>query len=208
MANNIITARITIEGVRPLLQHAFGPEALSQEKHEKSGSAGNDPTEWRRTCMITPNGQLYVTSMYIFSLLREAGKHTKRGRATLQGAVSSTLQVITDPVLIDRFFPGYPANGTVFDAGKVDPPPTNQSAPVFLSVMGCRNPATRGRNVRYRIGCSAGWKANFLISWDKTVVAREQMNAIAIDAGTLVGLADGRALGFGRFTVTEFTIIE
>jgi hypothetical protein len=53
---NIIKARIEIRGTRPLLQNQFGPEALPLEKGERTGVAGNDPEEWRRTCMVTAEG--------------------------------------------------------------------------------------------------------------------------------------------------------
>jgi hypothetical protein len=34
--------------------------------------------------------------------------------------------------------------------------------------------------------------------FDKTIVSRSEMEAVVIDAGKLVGLADGRSLGFER----------
>jgi hypothetical protein len=36
------------------------------------------------------------------------------------------------------------------------------------------------------------------------VVSREQMRAVLSDAGVLVGLADGRSVGYGRFAVDLF----
>jgi hypothetical protein len=62
MSNNMVRARVEIRGKRPLLQHQFGPEALPLEKGEKTGVAGNDPEEWKKTCMVTSAGQLYVRS--------------------------------------------------------------------------------------------------------------------------------------------------
>lgn len=43
------------------------------------------------------------------------------------------------------------------------------------------------------------------MQWDKTLVSRDQMRAVLNDAGTLVGLGDGRSVGYGRFTVMAFT---
>jgi len=76
--SNIVRARVTICGTRPLLQHAFGPEALPLEKGERTGVAGNDPQEWRRTCMITADGQLFIRGTYVFGMLRDAARHTRR----------------------------------------------------------------------------------------------------------------------------------
>lgn len=44
----------------------------------------------------------------------------------------------------------------------------------------------------------SGWLASFTLCWDKTIVSREQMRAVLQDAGTLVGFADGRSVGYGR----------
>jgi hypothetical protein len=60
MADNILKARVTIKGTRPILWHKFGPEAIPLEKKERGGVAGNDPTEWERTHLATMDGQLYI----------------------------------------------------------------------------------------------------------------------------------------------------
>ena len=102
---NIIKARIEIRGTRPLLQHQFGPEALPLEKGERTGVAGNDPEEWRRTCMVTAEGQLYVRGTYVFGMLRDAAKHTRKGKGSIQALVAATLQVEDERVLLDRWLP-------------------------------------------------------------------------------------------------------
>ena len=57
---NIVMARVSIKGTRPLLWHHFGPDALPLERQEKAGVAGNDPTEWRRTVLVDKEGRLYL----------------------------------------------------------------------------------------------------------------------------------------------------
>lgn len=189
--NNLVRATIEMRGTRPLLQHKFGPEALPLEKAERTGVAGNDPEEWRRTAMLTKEGQLFVLGTYVFSMLRDAAKHTRKGKGSIQAMVAATLQIEDEQVLLDRFLPK-------------DCPTTDPTQPVYIHVSGVRNPATKARNVRYRLAASAGWNAQCTILWDKTIVSREQMRAVLNDAGTLVGLADGRAVGYGRFEVTKF----
>lgn len=192
-AGNLIRAKAKIKGTRPLLQHAFGPEALPLEKQERTGVAGNDPTEWKRTCLVTPEGQLYVRGSYVFSCIRDAAKHTRKGKGSLMGAVAATLQVEETVIpLLNRHLP---------EAGN---PPADPTQEVYIDVTGVRNPSTRARNVRYRLAAAAGWKLSFTILWDKTVVSREQMRAILRDAGTLVGIGDGRSMGNGRFVVLSF----
>jgi hypothetical protein len=169
----------------------FGPEALPLEKGERTGVAGNDPEEWKRTCMVTPDGQLYVRGTYVFGMLRDAARHTRKGKGSIQAMVAATLQIEEDRILLDRFLPK-------------EGPSTDMTQLVYIDVTGVRNPSTKARNVRYRLAASPGWNVQFTILWDRTIVSREQMRAVLTDAGTLVGLADGRSVGYGRFEVLKF----
>lgn len=203
--SNIITAKVVIKGNRPIFWHHFGPEALPLEKQEKTGVAGHDPEEWRRTVLVTKDGQLYIEPSYVFGCLREGAKYTKKGRASLQKPVSATLQVVDNRILVDRYFPGFP-NGHKFDLGTAEPPEQDADLPVYLDIRGVVNPSTRGRNVRYRVAASPGWSAEFNLMWDKTIVSRNEMEAVTIDAGHLVGIGNGRAIGMGRFEVESFEV--
>lgn len=197
MAKNILNAKLTIQGVRPIFWHRFGPDALPLEKREKSGVAGNDPEEWKRTVTATEDGQLYVDSSYIFGCLRDGAKYTKKGKGSIQSLVAATLQVQETFVLFDRKLPDGLNSLT-----------TDPTAPVYLDIRGVRNPSTKARNVRYRVAASPGWQCSFTLLWDKTVVDRNQIQAVAIDAGKLVGLGNGRSIGMGRFEVLSFDVQE
>lgn len=199
--SNILTARVKIKGTRPILWHKFGPESLPLEKQERTGVAGNDPEEWKRTVQCTKDGQLYVRGDQVFGCLRNAAKHTRKGRGSIQKLVAATLQVLDDRILLDRGVLGW--NG--------GPPETLTDDPdelVYLDVRGVRNPSTRARNVRYRVAASSGWECEFTLLWDATVVSRTQMEAVCIDAGRLEGLGDGRSVGMGRFEIVDFAISE
>lgn len=207
MSNNIVTAKVSVKGVRPLLLHHFGPDAMPLEKKEKTGIAGNNPEEWRVTVLVTNEGQLFLEPTYVFATLVNGARYIKRGRGSIMPLVASTLQVLDDKVLLDRWFPNYP-NGHSFDVKTVVAPVADDSQPVYLDIRSVRNPATKGRNVRYRVAASMGWGCNFTLKWDKTVVSRGEMESVVINAGQLVGLADGRGIGFGRFEVQKFEIVE
>lgn len=185
------TAKVTIRGLRSLLWHAFGPDAMPLEKQERTGIAGNDPEEWKKTVLATKDGDLYIPGAYIFSCFRDAAKHTKKGRGSIQANVAATLQIMDDIITIGRRLPD----------GEL---PRDPSEPVYLDVRGVRNPATKGRNVRYRVAASAGWEATFRIMWDRTIVSTQEMKAVVTDAGPLSGLGDGRSIGFGRFELVAF----
>lgn len=204
--SNIVRAKIKIKGVRPLLQHRFTEASLPLEKQERTGVAGNDPEEWRKSCMVTPEGQLFLDGSYIFSCLRNAAKYTKKKMGSIQTDVAATLQVLDHRVLLDRHFPGFP-NGHAFAVDAAEPPPRDEDQAVYMDVRSVRNPSTKGRNIRYRVAASSGWECEFNILWDKTLVSRSQMESVLNDAGVLVGLADGRAVGFGRFEVKGFSVL-
>lgn len=204
---NMKIAEVTIQGARPLFWHKFGREALPLEKKEKTGVAGNDPEEWRKTVMVNKEGQLYLEPTYAFATIIGGSKFTKKGRGSIQKDMAATLQVLDERILIDRYFPGYP-NGKVFDIEEIEIPPEDPNQPIYLDVRGVRNPSTRARNVRYRIVASPGWKCSFSIIWDVTIVSTAQMEASVIDAGVLVGIGNARAIGMGRFEVIVFDIGE
>lgn len=187
-------ATIQIQGTRPLLWHRFGPDSLPLEKQERTGVAGNDPEEWKKTVLVTGDGQLYLLPSYIFGSIRDGAKYTKKGRGSIQTAVSATLQVMDDFILTNRFLP---------EDLTEDP-----TQPVYLDVRSVRNPSTRARNIRYRVAASTGWETAFHLLWDRTVVSRGEMEACVRDAGQLVGLGDGRSIGLGRFEITSFEIDE
>lgn len=191
-----LIARITITGKRPILFHSFSVDTISLEKKERTGVAGNDPEEWKRSVLKTKEGQLYVDSTYIFGCLRDGGRHIKEGRASLQAKIASTLLVLDEIILLDRFLP------------REEELTQDKTQPVYLDIRSVKNPNTKGRNVRYRIAASPGWKASFQIEWEGTVVARKQMESALISAGDFVGLGDGRSIGFGRFRVEKFELEE
>ena len=190
---NILKAKISIVGVRPLLWHHFGPDAIPVDgKRERTGVAGNDPEEWKRTVLKTPEGVLYVEGTYAFGAIRDGAKYTKKGRGSIQSAMSATLQIEEMIIETNRRLP--------------DPITQDSSQDVYLDIRSVRNPTTKGRNVRYRVASSPGWKMTFTAVFDKTIISRHEMEAVLRDTGALVGIGSGRAIGFGRFEVEGFEV--
>ena len=190
----ILKAKVTIVGKRPILFHSFSVDSILLGKREMTGVAGNDPEEWKRSVLKTKDNQLFVESTYIFGCLRDGGKHVKSGRGSIQSKITSTLVVLDETILLNCFVPAE------------DKLTQNKDEPVYLDVRSVKNPSTKGRNIRYRIAASPGWKASFEIEWESTIVSRNEMQAAMDSAGSFVGLGDGRSIGFGRFTVEQFLI--
>lgn len=191
-----VKAKVKIKGIRPFLFHCFSNETLSLVRKARTGVAGNDPEEWKKSYSSTKDGQLYVDPSYIFGCLRAAAFHTKSGRGSIQAKFSSTLQVLNDKVLFDRYMP-------IDEEEFLNKSPEDD---VYLDVRSVRNPNTGSRNVRYRVAMSTGWETEFEIQWDNTIVSEGQVRQVLVDAGSLIGLADGRSIGYGRFDVLSVEI--
>lgn len=203
--SNMTTARVSVVGTRPLFWHKFGPDAISLEKQERTGVAGNDPETWRKTTLVTKDGQLFLEPMNVSASIRDGAKYTKRGRGSIQPKVIATLQVVDDRILFDRWMPTFP-NGHECDLKTLEVPPTDSELPVYLDIRKVINPNTKSANICYRIVAASGWKCSFTILFDKTVVSRNEMEAVLNDAGKLVGIGNARKIGMGRFNVTEFEV--
>lgn len=190
---NMVKATVRIRGTRPHLWNHFSVDMLAPatgRPDRTGGSAGNNPDEWQRSHLARPDGRLYDEPTYIFGCIREGAKHTKKGRGSIQPVVSATLQVLDDEIVFNRSMP--------------DTLTQDRAQPVYLDVRGVNNPKTRAKNARYRVAASPGWETEFHIMWDRTLVSTNEMRAVLNDAGALVGIGDGRAIGFGRFEVIGF----
>ncbi|MBC9706515.1 MAG: hypothetical protein H9W81_16405 [Enterococcus sp.] len=174
--------------------NCFSNDTLSLERKPKMGVAGNNPDEWKNSYYSTKEGQLYVDSSYIFGCLREASFYTKSGRGSIQAKFSATMQVLDDKILFNRYMPTDESEFLL----------RSSDDDVYLDVRSVRNPNTKGRNVRYRVAMSEGWETDFILQWDDTIVSSAQVHQVLIDAGSLIGLADGRNIGFGRFEVVLY----
>ncbi|NEQ50018.1 MAG: hypothetical protein F6K11_07795 [Leptolyngbya sp. SIO3F4] len=193
--SNLLQAEVHIQGTRPLLINHLRPSLNFGRRKAKMSTPGNDPAEWTRTVLMTEERQLYLLPSYVFGCFRDAGQYTKRGRGSLMPLIPSTLQVKEQRILLDRYLPKEPRLGSE---------ELNEPAYVFMAVT--RGGSGRGKNIRYRVAAAPGWQCQFTLVWDKTVVSKQEMQAVAIDAGRLVGLADGRSIGYGRFEITQFDV--
>lgn len=193
----VVKAEVEIVGKRPLLWHRFGPDALPLEKKARTGVAGNHPEEWRSTVLATSQGQLYLEPAYLFGCIRNGAKYTRRGKASLQSTVASTLSILDDRILVDRWLP----------KSGLDALRESDGRPVYIDVRSVTNPGTRGRNIRYRVAASSGWRAKFQMAWDVSLISRNEMEAVVNDSGHFAGVGDGRNIGFGRFDVLAFEVL-
>lgn len=205
---SIVAAKVAISGIKTLAIHHFGPDALPLEKQEKTGVAGHDPEEWKRSVLLTKNRELFLPPTYFFGSIKEGGRHVKKGRGSIMYDVAATLQIEDDMVKICRdgdpvVLPDEPE---IVDAYSR---PNDELPPAYVERIGVKNPSTKSRNIRYRVACKPGWEMSFTIMFDPVIVARTQMQQALNSAGQLVGIADGRgSIGYGRYNVTQFEILN
>src|SRR5271154_4298964 len=98
------TVSVKVIGKRPILFNAFKIEQVSSLSKVKSGSAGNNPEEWK-TSVLEKNGQLYIPNSYWSSCLKEAAKYTKAGRGTIQKSFLSCCILLNEFSFLDRSLP-------------------------------------------------------------------------------------------------------
>lgn len=204
---NILQAEVKVMGTRTLAIHHFGIDALPLEAKEKDGVAGNSPNEWKKTVLMDEERQLFLLPTYFFGAIKYGGKTVKRGKGNFLADIASTLQVMDEQIYIQN---------TAFEPIKLPDPPQiieagtvkNEKLPdSYVEVIGVRNPSTKARNIRYRVVVKPGWCCSFTILWDSVVVDRKSLETAIVNAGTLVGIGDGRgSIGYGRFDVTSFAI--
>jgi hypothetical protein len=179
---------IKIVGTKTLLINAAGAWIIPLEKQERTGVAGNDPEEWKQSVLADKVGRLYFRNDYAFSCMKNGAKSVGSRMSGLAGKIASTLEVSPEKIFFDRKLPDG-LNSLTEDSNE----------PVYLDVRIVRR--EKAANVRYRVAVKAGWRAEFDVEFDPTLVQQSQVEACIIEGGRYQGLGDGRKIGFGRFDV-------
>ena len=134
--------------------------------------------------------------------MRAGGKFTKVGRGTIQKTLTAAITVETEKAFIEnRKLPIEPEDLVNESL------PFDSSKDLYIDVRGVMNPNSKGRNVRYRLTMNTGWKTSFVFSYDNELISKDQMRKVLEDSGKMVGIGDALALGYGRFSITDFKIL-
>lgn len=169
---------ITIEGISPLLMHAFPMQPI--EALEKKS-----PEEQAKLCEyrdVSDLHKLAIPSIALQRALISAASYSKgKGRGNLSRIVAAC--VLVDPQYLTLSHQSY----------EVD------ARPVVV-------PATKGRVIRYRPRFDK-WAVSADITYDENLLTEAQLRRVVDDCGSRVGLLDFRPEKrgpFGRFMVTEW----
>jgi len=186
----------TAIGTKPLLYHKFNIEVLSNKTKTKSGTTGNDPEEWKTTVHVDGK-RLFFPHDYWLSCIKDGGKYVKQGRGTISNKLAGCMSILSERTYLNIELPD------LIDKLETSDMPRDPTKSIFLDVRGVKNPATKGKNVRYRLGVKAGWQTQVELEFDDTVLSKDDIRKALEAAGKFSGIGDGRSIGYGRFEVVD-----
>jgi hypothetical protein len=177
------TARITIQGVAPILFHRWSVEAVEEKSAAKKGSTAKKEDNIESYVFRTEDGMLHLPAEYLRMAIINAAKFRQDPRSPRKSAMDLFKAAI---------FPVFP----LCSLGKTD----------WDFIDRRRAVVQRNGITRCRPAFNTGWRATAEFG----VVLPEylgpaMLNSVAQDAGRLVGVGDFRPT-FGRFLVTNFDV--
>jgi hypothetical protein len=187
--------KITVEGITPLLLHAFTDAAQQQasDGNRASAAAGDrgTPQEQAESHLYKGiNGDLILPQPNLFSCLIEGGKFFKAGKAKITTLRSSLIPACVQITEIE--IPLISNGGWTVDTRAV------------------RIPATGGRIQRHR-PCFYDWRLAFTVELDTKEIGEKLFREIVDAAGSKIGLGDFRPAckgPYGRFRVVHWERVE
>lgn len=185
---------VELTGVTGLLQHRFGPAAITESQAIKKQTGERDYSEeWRDTIFVDDGGNLYEPAYHIEgALFRAASSFKVKGK---RGSTFKNLAKAAVYVEPDRIFYGI----------KVPEKPTSNPEEPF-SVDLRPVVVSRARVLRARGMIGKGWKLAFVINVTDDQLSATALHEILSEAGRAHGLGDYRPR-FGRFMVTKFETV-
>lgn len=194
------TVTFKIKGITPFLYHKFNIEQLSNKSKTKSGSAGNDPEEWKTT-VWNEGKRLFIPGFYFFSCICAGAQYVKAGRGSIAKKLAGCLLIKTDKAFLNRELE------TPIEETETENITKDSSRAIYLDVRGVKNPATKGKNVRYRLALSPGWETDVECEFDDTVISKDDFRRALEASGKFSGIGDARLIGHGRFEVYDIKFI-
>lgn len=192
---------VEIVGVKPIIFNKFNMESLTDQKKPKVGNSGNNPEEWKHSFFVEGK-RIYIPGAYLFAALKNGAVNTKVGRGTIQKTLISALNICDERVYLNREI------WDDWENTEYENLPTNSDSPVYIDIRMVANPNTKGRNIRYRLAMSPGWKMSFSLDIDESLISNAQIKKVIEDTGKLQGIADARSLGYGRYEVENIEFVK
>lgn len=184
---------IQIEGVTPLIQHAFtDADQMAATDGARSSASGSDrgtPREQaERHLYLGTDGRIIIPQPNLFSCIIEGGKFFKAGKTKITTLRSSLVPACVRIVEIEI--------------------PMEYREPWCVDTRPVRIPSTGGRILRHR-PMFHEWKLSFNVELDVTEIGVKLFRDILDAAGNKIGLGDNRPAckgPYGRFKVVRWVI--
>lgn len=177
--------QVTIEGVAPILFHAWNVESVESKSKAKKGSAEKKSDDVESYVYRTDKGNIAIPGEYLKGAIVGAAKFRQDPRSPRKSAA-------------DLFKAGIISLTPLADLGARDWDYLDRRRVVIQ-----RNAITRSRPAM-----KEGWKATFVLMVNlPEYIDQAMLNETIAQAGKLIGLADFRP-SFGRFNVVAFDVLE
>lgn len=177
--------RFTIEGVSPILFHAWNNEAVAEKATAKKGSAAKKSDNVESYIYRTPKGEIALPGVYVHSSMQHAAKFKQDPRSPRKSA-------------FDLFKAAISPLTEYASLGKADWDYLDERRVVVQ-----RNAITRQRPA-----FNAGWKAEmqFVVNLPEYVSPHFFQEVLTL-AGRAIGVGDFRPT-YGRFQIVEFEVLD
>jgi hypothetical protein len=184
-------ATVSIEGTRPLLFHAWNSEAVDEKAGARKGSAAKKTDNVESYVHRDEEGYICLPGAYLCAAFRDTARFKQDPRSTRKS-------------MVDLFKTNFPVD----ELYRI----TSDKHPRGVKTWDMLH---RGRVVVQRNGVTRS-RPCFLAGWRVTVkiavscpeyISPALLNEVAVMAGRLNGLCDGRP-SYGRFNVTNFSTSE
>lgn len=177
--------QVTIEGVAPILFHAWNVESVESKSKAKKGSAEKKSDDVESYVYRNDKGNISIPGEYLKGAIVGAAKFRQDPRSPRKSAA-------------DLFKAAIISLTPLADLGAKDWDYLDKRRVCIQ-----RNAITRSRPAMRE-----GWKATFVLMVNlPEYVDQSMLNETIQAAGKLIGLADFRP-SFGRFNVTSFEVLE
>ena len=201
--HNGYSVAVTIEGIAPILQHAYNPALLDKQNEGAKKKTGkvDYKFEWLETMHVTHiDGHDYICqpAKHIEGTMRRAAVNftiTGKGKKTFKDAILGYCYVSPDDIPHVRDGEWVPAP----DKTLLDNPVNGLSVDIRRVVV------NRGAIARARLMIDPGWILNFQIDIIDIQLPPDALLNILQEAGRAYGIGDHHPR-FGRFQVKAFEV--
>lgn len=192
-------AEIEIEGVCPILFHAWNVESIEEKSEAAKGSEIKKRDDVESYVYRDTLEQICIPGDYLRGSIVNAAKFSQDPRSPRKSAMDLFKAAIVSLTPLAPILARHPG-----EDASVKP----SSVKDWQYLDRRRVVVQRSGITRSRPAFMEGWKAQFILLVTlPEYVQQEMLNQMVSTAGRLVGLADYRPT-YGRFSVTSFRVLE